>query len=529
MGADVLAGLSVAGLLLPEAVAYAGIGGVPPVHALAAAVVGLLVYAAIGRSRFAIVAPTSSSAAIMAASVADIAVDPSQRATLGLALGLAMVLAAGGFFLAAGAARLGSMAAFVSRPVLRGFAFGLAVTIVVKQLPLVVGVQGVGGMPLRVLLGLAARVRDWNWFSAGIGVAALLLLLGLRRLRGVPAAFVVLVVGIGLSFAVDLEGRHVGQVGALDVSGLMPGFPDLPSAAWLRAGQVALPLFLIVFAESWGTIRTLALRNGDVLDPNRELLALGAANVGAALVQGMPVGAGFSAGSANEAAGAVSRWAGVAAACALVALLLGASGLIARLPEPVLAAVVIAALMHALDPAPLWRLWVVGRDLWVALAGVAGVLVLGVLDGMLIAIGLSLATALQRFARPHMSVLGELGGSGNFVDSMNHPDAVVYPGVAVFRPNEPLFFANAERVFGAIFARSAPARVVIVSLEESADLDSTAADALIEFARLVAGRGQTLLLARAKDEVQARLARAGGTGFRCYRSVDDAAKVARAG
>jgi MFS superfamily sulfate permease-like transporter len=345
----------------------------------------------------------------------------------------------------------------------------------------------------------------------------------------VPAAFVVLVVGIGLSFAVDLEGRHVGQVGALDVSGLMPGFPDLPSAAWLRAGQVALPLFLIVFAESWGTIRTLALRNGDVLDPNRELLALGAANVGAALVQGMPVGAGFSAGSANEAAGAVSRWAGVAAACALVALLLGASGLIARLPEPVLAAVVIAALMHALDPAPLWRLWVVGRDLWVALAGVAGVLVLGVLDGMLIAIGLSLATALQRFARPHMSVLGELGGSGNFVDCMNHPDAVVYPGVAVFRPNEPLFFANAERVFGAIFARSAPARVVIVSLEESADLDSTAADALIEFARLVAGRGQTLLLARAKDEVQARLARAGGTGFRCYRSVDDAAKVARAG
>ena len=528
--ADLLAGLSVAGLLLPEAVAYAQIGGLPPAHAIAAAVAGLTAYAILGRSRFAIVAPTSSSAAILTASLAQLATaDPTHR----MALGFAIVGMAGAFFIAAGVARLGSLAAFISRPVLRGFAFGLAITIVVKQLPLILGVSSASGMPFHVLTVLATHFAEWNGISTAIGAGALALLLGLKRLPSIPGAFVVLVVGIALASVTDLTAHGVTLVGAIDISDLAPGIPDVARADWLRAGQLALPLFLIVYAESWGSIRNLALRHGDITDPNRELIALGAANVASAFVQGMPVGAGFSASSANEGAGGQSRLAGAAAAVAVVVLILAGGRLFARLPEPVLAAVVVAALMHALNPQPLVTLFRVGRDLWVALAGVAGVLLFGVLDGMLIAIGLSLATAIQRFARPNVSQLGQLGDTRNFVDTANHPEAVTVPEIAIYRPNAPLFFANAERVFAEIGHRIAAApgvRKIILSLEESSDLDSTAAEALIEFAHQVTLHGHSLLLARTKDELQARLRRANGGHLvaegTCFRSVADAATAA---
>jgi MFS superfamily sulfate permease-like transporter len=382
---DVIAGLSVAGLLLPEAVAYATIAGLPPQHALFAGVAGLLCYAIFGGSRFAIVSPTSSSAAIIAAAAASVTTtlspDDFKLAVAGA------VLLTGIFFIVAGLARIGSLSNFISRPVLNGFAFGIGVTIVAKQLVTVSGVHGISGNPFEIVARLSDHLAEFNPLSVVIGVVALLALILLKRLPRVPGAFVVLVAGIALSHAVDLENRGVALAGRIDIIPFAPSVPHLEWHVWSRLAQVALPLFLIVFSESWGAMRTLALRHGDRLDANRELIAIGVSNLASGLIRGMPVGAGFSASSANESAGAVSRFAGLCAALVMIVVIAIAGGQIAHVPETVLAAVVISALLHSLDPRPLMRLWRLDKDQYVAATAAIGVMILGVVNGMLASAG----------------------------------------------------------------------------------------------------------------------------------------------
>lgn len=503
---DVLAGLSVAGLMLPEAVAYAGIAGLSPGRALIAGIAGGLAYVLVGRSRFAIVSPTSSAAAILAAALASLPVDPASRDIMATAL----VGCVAAIFLGLGLLRLGGLAGFISRPVLRGFAFGLAVTIIVRQLPKVMGVAPAPGTVWEALAGLFAALPAWHLPSLALGTTALTALIGLRRVPQVPGSLLVIAGGIGLSFALDLHGAGIALAGPapLTVSSwsLPTGF-----ATWSRLLQLAAPIALILFAESWGTMRNLALRHGDAIGGNRELAALGVANLAAALAQGMPVGAGFSASSANEAAGARSRLAALVASLALLALALWAGPLIARIPEPVLAAVVIAALTHALAPAPLLRLFRINRDQWFALAAAAGVLAFGVLNGMIAAVALSVLDLLYALSHPSISELGRVGGGHDFIDVERHPEAQRVPGVVLFRPNAPLIFANAESVLAAIAARAraSSASAVVLSLEESDNLDSTAIDALGEFAQSLEKAGKRVILARAHDRVREVLATAG--------------------
>lgn len=528
MGArDWIAGLSVAGLMFPEAVAYAGIAGVAPQQAVIAAVTGCLVYALAGRSRFAIVSPTSSSAAILAAMLAAIPGTAADKTAL-----VAMTAACVGLlFLAASLLRLGNLAGFVSRPVLRGFAFGLAVTIILRQLPVMAGVPAPGGSVLQQAASFFSRWQGWHLPSLLTGGAALAVLLLFRRLPLLPGALLVLLAGVFASRLLGLEGQGVALVGAVPLA--LPS-PDLSGIDWstvIRLLPYTLPLVLILFAESWGTIRSLSLRHAEPVTANRELRALGAANLACALMQGMPVGAGFSAGAASEAAGAQSRMTGVVAAGGLVLIVVFATGLIASLPQPILAAVVIAALTHALDPRPLLRLWAFGRDLHIALGAAAGVIVFGVLNGILLAVALSLAALLHRLATPHVARLGRLGEGHDFVDMARHPDAMPVPGIAIWRPAQPLFFANADAIFGAIadHVREEPAtHTLIVSLEESFDLDSTALDALLEFDTMIRAGGRALQYARVHDRVRdfVTLAAPALTGFLSY-SVDDAVTLAR--
>lgn len=503
---DVLAGLAVAGLILPEGVAYAGIAGLPPGRALAAGIAGGLAYVLVGRSRFAVLSPTSSSAAILAAALATLPGSPAER----VGLASALVVAVGLIFLGLGAFRLGGLSGFVSRPVLRGFAFGLAVTIIVKQLPKLFGVAASGGPIWRIVGGLFESIGAWRIESLALGLVALGVLLALRRVPRVPGALVVLAVGIALGFAVNLPAHGIAIAGPVTLA--VPGFafPTDP-AVWAQLMQLAAPIALIVFAESWGTMRGLALRHGDAVSPNRELAAIGVANVAAALAQGMPVGAGFSAGSANESAGARSRVAALTAALALLLLGLFAGPLIARIPEPVLAAVVIGALTHALSPAPIVTLFRIQRDQWIALAAALGVLGLGVLNGMLAAIALSIAQLLYRLSHPSVSVLGRVGASHDFVDVAQHPDAHALPGVAIFRPNAPLIFANAEAVLReiAVQARAGLAQTIVLSLEETNDLDSTAAEVIGEFCAALGTSDRRVILARVHDRVRQVLTAAG--------------------
>lgn len=523
---DLLTGLGLAGLLLPEAVAYAGMAGLAPGRAIVAAVAGALAYAVVGRSRYAVIAPTSSSAAILGAALIGLSAeglgDKGAAAT-------ALVVMTGLIFAALGAFRLGSLAGFISRPVLRGFAMGLAVTIMARQLPHLLGIS-VPGAPMWRLLGeIAMALPRTNWPSLLLGLGALAALLALRRAPRWPGSLMVIGGGLLLGWWLDPAAWGVALVGQVALT--WPDFALPPLALLPRLAQIAAPVALILFAESWGTMRSLALQNGDRVDANRELSALGLANLAAGLAQGMPVGAGFSAANANASAGAQSRWAAIVAALALLGLALFAAPAIGRIPEPILAAVVIAALTHALHPAPIRRLFQIRRDGWVAVAAAVGALALGVLNGMLAAIALSIAMLLYDLAHPSISTLGQVGDSHDYVDIARHDDARVPANIALFRPNAPLFFANAESVLNLIAARAAAsgAPVVVLSLEESNDLDATAIDALGEFVLDRAQHGQRVLLARAHDRVRDVLVVAGMAQLAQDSTFSVADAVARAG
>jgi MFS superfamily sulfate permease-like transporter len=525
---DVIAGLTVAGLMLPEAVAYAGIAGLAPQRAVLAAIAGCLLYALVGKSRFAIVSPTSSSAAILAATLAVFPGDATQKAAIAtLAVGLV-----GLFFLIATAARLGSLTGFVSRPVLRGFAFGLAITIIIRQLPALTGVHIPDASIAGVLALLLRDIGHWHVPSLLVGTLSLIALFTARRWPAIPGTLCVLVLGIIASVLLSLPSHGIATVGMIDASLSWPRLPDLNFRSLSLLAQLVLPLVLILFAESWGTMRALALRHGDSVEPGRELVSLGVANLGAALVQGMPVGAGFSAGSAAESAGAQSRWTAFFAAMGLAAMILFAAPLIASLPKPVLAAVVIAALSHALDPSPLIRLWRIDRDQYVALAAAAGVMIFGVLDGMILAIALSLVALLQRFASPKIALLGQLDSGHDYVDIARHPDAHAVPNILIVRPTTPLFFANAERSLATVtqsLKDNSDIRSLVLSLEESPDIDSSALESLIDFDHMLTQKGIPLFYARVRDPIRDLLAKAGGTDIiaRCFYSVDDAVNAAR--
>jgi MFS superfamily sulfate permease-like transporter len=525
---DIVAGFSVAGLMLPEAVAYASIAGLPPGRAIYAGMAGCLAYALVGRSRYAVVSPTSSSAAILAAMLATFPDDAATKA----ALATLAIAIAGLVFLVAWALRLGLLTGFIARPVLRGFAFGLAVSIILHQLPSITGVPVKADNIFEFVAGLVRSLPEWKPAGPVAAAAALAVLFGTRRFPLFPAAFVVVIAGASLSLALNLPTYGLAETGNVALSLDWPALPSLTLPDLSRLIQLTLPLVLILFAESWGTMRALGLRHGDVIAPDRELAALGLSNLASALVQGMPVGAGFSAGNANESAGAQSRWAAIIAAAALAVLVVLAAGLVSHLPQAVLAAIVISALTHALDPSPLRQLWKIDRDQWIALAAAVGVLVLGVVNGMILAVVFSVVALVNRLARPQIARLGRLPGSRNFADIARHPEAEVPAHVGIWRPSEPLFFANAERTLTAIAeaAEAEPSiRIVVLSLEETFDIDSTALEALEETDRRIAATGRILLLARARDPVRDLLAEAGADQLvrRAYYSVEDTAEAAR--
>jgi MFS superfamily sulfate permease-like transporter len=524
---ELLAGISLAGVLLPESVAYAAIAGVEPMHALLAALIGLCIYPFLGTSRFAVVAPTSSAAAVFA----------SAASMGGPPMGYALVGLTGLLFLLAAALKAGFLGAFISRPVLRGFAWALALTIVLKQLPHIAGLAVHAAQAGPLLWELLSQAAQWHWPSLALGMASLGLWLalhhGARRWLQPPASLLVLGLGAALSAALELGAQGVALVGGIRWQPLAWSLPVLDSAQWLQAMQLAPALLLILFAESWGSVRSLALHHGDRVDANRELLALGAANLSCGLVQGLPVGAGFSAASANHSAGGRSQWAGVAAALALALLLWLARPWLALLPLPVLAAVVVGILSHNLWPRAVLTSLNLGGDAWLALVAAGGVLVFGVLPGMLLAVALSLLLALRRFAQPLVAELGLLPGTRDYLDRQYHPQTTTVPGTLIMRPEEPLFFANAEQVFRVVRQRAEAmqARVVVLSLEVCDDLDSTAVETLAELATSLERQGTRLLLARVKDRPRQALIRIGLThavvgGVALFWSVDDAARAA---
>jgi MFS superfamily sulfate permease-like transporter len=525
--ADLLAGLSIAGLLLPEAVAYSSIAGLPPQAGVIALFAGLVCYGVIGRSRYAIVSATSSSAAVLAA--ASVAISGGQP-SLRVAFAALLVLMTGACFLLAGAARLGSLSNLIAKPVLRGYAFGLAFVIAVKQWPNLVGLTTTHSSFGPLALELLQRVGEWHVISLACGLVALLLLFLLERLRRLPGTLLVIVAGIACSGLLATHGVALTGVIHLSLDASAPTLPE--RAQWLPSLELAAALMLILYAESYSSIRSFALKHGEPVAANRDLVALGVANVVSGLFHGMPVGAGYSASSANDAAGAQSRLAGLTAAATVLVLVLTCLPWIERIPVPVLAAIVIHAVSKSMrvgDFAPYlkWR-----RDRLVALAAVLAVITLGVLNGLLAAIGFSLVMLLRTLATPRLSVLGRLSTSHDFVDIARHPEALAPASTIILRPEEPLFFANAEPMMALArhqVGTGSTVTRVILSLEESPDLDSSALEALADFSAWLQSRHIELRVARLKDAVRQLLLLAALPQLPAatldYWSVEDAASA----
>lgn len=527
LAGDVLAGLTVWAVLVPEALAYASIAGVSPVVGLYAAPGALVLYAALGSSRQLITGPMSATAALSAATVAALVPAGGDRfvamtATLAIATGLCALIA--------GLLRLGFLASFISEPVIKGFIIGLALTIIIGQVPKLLGVGKDDGDFFEKLVGVLGRLGDVHALTAVVGVLSLLVVLGLRRRAPrVPGSLVAVALGVAAVDVLNLDGHGVDIVGHID-----RGLPSLgaPDVSWHDLGTLvpgALGVMLVGFAEGLGAAKTYAAREHQEIDASRELMGLGGANLAAGLSSGMVVNGSLSKTAVNGSAGARSQLSGLVVAALTILTLLLLTGLFEHLPEATLAAVVIAAVVELVDVAALRRLAALGSppDFVAALAALLGVLVFDTLPGLFIGIGVSLLLLLYRASRPHVARLGLLpgGGDGAYVDLAREPDARAPDGVAVLRVEAPLFFANADAVHRALLAagREDGVRAVVLDAETTPSIDATAAAMLHEVADDLRRDGRRLLLARDVAGVRDLLARAGAEELTAvHRSVHEA-------
>jgi SulP family sulfate permease len=523
---DLLAGLTVWAVLVPEALAYASIAGVSPVVGLYAAPGALLLYAALGSSRQLITGPMSATAALSAATVA--ALVPAGGGAFA-AMTTALAIATGLCALVAGLLRLGFLASFISEPVIKGFIIGLALTIIIGQVPKLLGVGKDDGDFFEKLVGLVKRAGEIHVLTAVVGLASLAVVLGLRaKAPRVPGSLVAVALGVAAVDLLNLDGHGVGIVGHID-----RGLPSLgaPDVSWHDLGTLipgALGVMLVGFAEGLGAAKTYAAREHQEIDASRELLGLGGANLAAGLSSGMVVNGSLSKTAVNGSAGARTQLSGLVVAVLTIVTLLFLTGLFEHLPEATLAAVVIAAVVELVDIAALRRLRALRSppDLLAACAALVGVLVFDTLPGLFIGIGVSLLLLLYRASRPNVARLGQVRGRGAFVDLAREPGARAPEGVAIVRVEAPLFFANADAVHRALLAaaREPGIRAVVLDAETTPSIDATAAAMLAEVAGDLRRGGQQLLLARDVAAVRDLLRRAGAGAelAAVHRTVQDA-------
>jgi high affinity sulfate transporter 1 len=510
---DIIAGLALAGLLVPEGLAYAGIAGVPPQMGLYSAAAGLLIYALFGSSRQLAVTPTSGSAAMLAALVGPLALgDPAHYA----ALASATALGAGLLFLLGSLFKLGFVAEFISKPVLKGFVFGLALTIMVKQAPKLLGIEKGHGDFFDQVWHLAASLGETHLWTFLVGAAALAItfLMG-AYLPRIPSALVVLVLGILAAGFFQLQSRGVEIVGSIQT-----GIPDFgvplvnrTEVPELFAG--AMGIVLIVVSEALAAGRTFAAKYRYEITPNQELAALGAANLASGLSQGFIVGGGMSGTAANAAGGAKTPVSSITSGLLVLLTLLILMPLFHNLPEAVLGAIVIHAVWHLADVQELRRLASLKTgSIWAALTALGGVLAFGVLRGLILAVTLTLVVLMKKISAPNDSLLGRLpGGSNVYVDVERYPEAEVIAGILIVRPNGPLFFANANRIKNRVrlLLKESPRPIssILLDLGASPETDVTTLDMLRDLWRELKDSKVELYFARVSDPVRDLIERSG--------------------
>ncbi len=510
---DLVAGVTVAALLVPEGMAYAQIAGVPPETAFYAAPAGLVAYALLGTSRQLVVAVSAAVAATSASIVGEMAGGGTEE-FVALTAGLALV--AGLVMMIAGALKMGRVSEFFSESVLKGFVFGLAIVIAIRQLPKILGIEGEEGNAFERLAHIVSELGETHTRTLIVGLTSLAVMLAVEHLvPRLPAALVTLVYGIVLSSLLGLDDDGVHVVGEIPAGLAAPRIPDVSRDMIDNLVLGGVGLAVLIFAEAIGPARQFADRHGYEIAPDRELIGTGAANAAAGLFRGFPIGASLSKSAANDGAGARSSMSLIVAAAltALVALFL--TPLFESLPEATLGAIVIVAVSGMMDVAALRRLYRLRRaDLALSLVALGAVLVVETLAALLIAVFVSLVLVLARVSAPRVSRLGRQAGHPGWLDVARHPEAEQVPGVMVVRPEAELFFANVARVGRDIVAAvdDEPERqVLVVDLEMTGELDAPAAEGLRDVCESLIDRGVSVHLARVHGAVYDMLERAGVT------------------
>jgi high affinity sulfate transporter 1 len=508
---DAVAGAALFGLLIPSGMAYAQAAGLPPVTGLYATIVPMIVYAAIGPSRVLVLAPDSSLAPLIAAAVLPLAAGSPERA---VALAGLLAVLMGAIMVAGAALRLGAVTHLLSRPIRLGYLSGLALVVVASQLPVLLGVKAEGSTPWQKLAATAAVLGEANLPALALGAGTLVLIGAVRafgwKLAGVLPAVVLSAL---VTWLADLEGR-IAVAGALPRG--LPA-PALGGVTLADAGLLLLPaagIALMTFADTGVLSQSLARRQGDVVSGNREMASVGAANAAAGLFGGFPISGSSSRTPVAVAAGARSQVAGVIAALLVAVFMVAAPEATAYLPTATLAAVVIAAVVGLVDGPAIVRLARMSRAETVLMAAAfVGVTTLGVLPGILVAVGLALLEFVRRAWAPYRAELGDLPDVPGYHDLSRHPEGERVPGLVIARFDAPLFFANGAVFTG--FVRALVERTdreiahVVIAAEPITGIDTTALDELVDLDEWLAGRGIQLVFAELKGPVKDLLRRFG--------------------
>jgi high affinity sulfate transporter 1 len=503
---DLVAGVVLTALLVPQGMAYAELAGLPAITGLYATVVPLVAYAVFGPSRILVLGPDSAVAPLVAAAVIPVAgADSSERvAVAGL-----LALMVGGLLLVGAIARLGFLTDLLSKPVRLGYLAGIALIVIADQLPRLLGIPSTGGRFVDDVRSTAGGLGEIDPTTAALGIGCLAVVLVAWRLA--PAAPGMLVAVAGSAILVSLLDLDVSVVGA--VTGGLPSF-TIPASSvddLRRLAPGAIAIALLAFADTSVLSRSYAARLGDRVDQSDELGGLAAANLATGLFQGFPISSSSSRTPVAEAAGSRTQLTGIVAAATIGIVLVIGTGFLEDIPTTALAAVVIAAVLRLIDvPAFRWLARVNRGDFALAVASFVGVLVLGILPGVGFAVALSVIAVLERAWHPYTAVLGRVAGLKGYHDTERHPEGAQVPGLLLFRFDAPLFFANAEvfrdRLHRALAAERRHVSTVVVAAEPITDIDSTAAEVLGEVLAELERRGITLAFAELKGPVTDKLA-----------------------
>ncbi|WP_027550225.1 SulP family inorganic anion transporter [Bradyrhizobium sp. Cp5.3] len=511
---DIFAGIVLATMLVPVGIAYAVASGLPGIYGLYATIVPLLVYALFGPSRILVLGPDSALVGIILGVVTPLAGgDPLRAATLA---GM-MAIVSGIVCILAGLSRLGFVTELLSKPIRYGYMNGIALTVLISQLPTLFGFSIEGEGPLRKLGAIGGAILEGrtNWVALGVGLATLAVILLLKNSKRLPGILIAVVGATVVVGALDL-----GAAYGLKVVGPLPqGLPAFV-VPWIGYGDVVPVLIggcaiaLVSFADTSVLSRAYAARLGARADPNQELVGLGAANLATGFFQGFAISSSSSRTPVAEAAGARTQLTSVVGALAIAALLLVAPNLLRHLPSAALAAVVIAAAIGLVEIADLKRIYRIQRwEFWLAVVCFVGVAVLGVIPGIGLAIAIAIVEFLWDGWRPHSAVLGRAEGVKGYHDIKRYPDARRIPGLVLFRWDAPLFFANAEffkeRVLDAVATSPTQVRWLVVAAEPVTSVDVTACDVVAELDQALHAQGIELCFAELKDPVKDKLKKFG--------------------